>query len=108
MTLLLCSYVCDYCDGTIDIETPYRAFVAWPRGSQAVAKAYLFPTEAAAANWIRSVRRKDVDVREVRLAHPPTWKKSRGSVKDIELADGLYEVCRDRQVSSDQRRAFLF
>ncbi len=107
MTLLLRSFVCDYCDGTIDMVAPFRAFVVWPRGRTSLSNAYVFPDRQQAADWVRSVSRKNVEIREVRISEEPTWTESTGTSKGIRLADSLYEIFPDHRFRPGARRAFL-
>ena len=107
MTLLFNSFVCDYCDGTIEQTAPFRAFVVWPRGRTKLNQAYVFPSRDQAFTWARSVDRLDADVREIRMAVEPTWRDSSGTTKGVRLAELLYEVFPDHRFKPAANRAFL-
>jgi hypothetical protein len=105
MQPLLVSFVCDYCDGLVDWGSFHRGFIVWRDDFDRLE--YVFPTREAAERW-RSVRGlSGHEIREVLSEQPFRWHMSRGSVKDIELADHVYEIFPNHRHAPGQHRAFL-
>ena len=89
MTLLLCSFVCDYCDGIVRTGEAFRGFVVWPRGKELLEQAHVFPTRKEAESWVGFVGHVGVDVREIRLQEEPRWQDSKVTARGISLVDTL-------------------
>jgi hypothetical protein len=107
MLLLLTSYVCEYCDGP-PVGQFYRGFVVW-RGldGDQPRREYVFRTREIAAKWRELRKLEDFEIREVLSENAIGWRRSRGSVKDIELADRLYYIYPDHRFPPAADRAFL-
>jgi hypothetical protein len=104
-TPLFYSAACDWCDGLASVALD-RGFVVW-RDRGPGASEYVFRTRADAERWI-SVRSLDgFPVREVLSEHGFRWRASTGSVRDLELADRLFEIYLDRRFPPAPHRAFL-
>jgi hypothetical protein len=107
MTLLLSSFVCDFCDGHLEVVAPYRGFVVWSADHPIQQNAFVFATREDADTWTRATNKDDADIREVRMEEEPSWHKGRGSVQGITLADRVYEVYPDHRFEPASNRAFL-
>jgi hypothetical protein len=106
MTALLLSYVCDYCDELRSDTTPYRGFVVY-RGRGRVREEYVFRSRRDAERWREMFKLDDCEVREVESAHEFRWRVSNGRVKDLELADRLFEIFPDHRYEPAPRRAHI-
>ena len=106
MTALLLSYVCDHCDGLQVPSTPYPGFVVYrgaPEGS--VREEYVFRTHLDAERWRILSQREECEIREVESSSEFRWRVSTGSVKDLELADRLFEIFPDHRYEPAPNRA---
>lgn len=108
MTALLLSYVCDYCDGLRIEPTPYRGFVV-NRGSaeHRVREEYVFRSREDAERWRSASGLEHYEIREVASASEFRWRASTGSLKDVELADRLYEIFPDPRYEPAPNRAHI-
>ena len=108
MVPLFTSFVCDYCDGLVSGTDYYRGYIVC-RGPEEVRgrQVYVFRTREDAERW-RSVRNlHDHRICEVLSEHDIKWRQSRGSVKDLELADRLFEIYPDHRFEPKPNRAFI-
>jgi hypothetical protein len=106
MIALLVSYVCDYCERPPALEHLYRGWVVW-RPDRTGARDYVFPDRESAERW-RSLRGPtDAEIRQVLCPQPFRWRQSAGSLRDIQLADRLYEIFPDHRFQPARDRAFL-
>ena len=109
MTALFISYACDYCDGLVHDELPFRGFVVYrqPAPNGTVREEYVFRTRRDAERWRTLQSLDDCEIREVRSAAEFRWRKSQGSLRGIELADKLFEIYPDRRYEPSPRRAHV-
>jgi len=108
MILLFTSAVCDNCapsgrssDGKLD-----HGFIVWrsrPPGSCE----YVFKTMEHAIKWRDSAGLNKFPVRSVASRTPFRWRRSSGSVADIDLADRLYEIYPDADHAPGKNKAYL-
>lgn len=104
-TPLFYSAACDWCDGLVSAELD-RGYIVW-RGRPPGASEYVFRTRGDAARWIEARELTDCPVREVLSEYPFRWRPSTGTIRDIELADRLFEIYPDRRFPPAPHRAFL-
>lgn len=92
MIALFISAVCDYCDApTLTSGEVEYGFIVWrerPPGSCE----YLFQTRPDAERWRAAAGLDRFPVRKVWSKSTIRWRKSTGSVRDIMLADRLFEI----------------
>jgi hypothetical protein len=105
--MLLLTAVCDRCDTQRgSSESLDRGFIVWrsrPPGSCE----YVFKTRTDAERWRAAAGLDRFPIREVLSSGAFRWRKSTGSVRDIELADRLFEIFPDRHHETGPNRAFL-
>lgn len=107
MRPLFTSCVCDHCDGLVAVET-YRGFIVY-RGPADLRdrSLYVFPTRTDAALWRSATGLSHCPILEVLCETPFAWRRSSGSIGDLELADRLYEVYPDHRFPPAPDRAYL-
>ena len=108
MIALFYSAVCDYCERQMPTESLYRGFVVY-RGQRSADgdEEYVFRTRADAERWRRIAGREGCEIREVYSLNAFRWHKSRGSARDLELADHLFKIFPDHRYEPLPHRAFL-
>jgi hypothetical protein len=104
MLQLFTSCVCEHCD-TEPQGDFFRGWVVWPEHPVGTVQTWVFRTLEDAQKWMRS--RNGGDVRAVLSPEPYTWTRSRGSLKDVILAERPFEVFPDHRFPPGQHRAFL-
>jgi len=105
MVELLLSSVCDRCEGASAPE-PHRGYIVWrarPNGSCE----YVFKTVRDAEKWRAAAGLDAKPIRVVLSPEPFHWRQSTGSVRDIELADRLFEVYPDATHTPGPNRVHL-
>lgn len=107
MIPLFTSCVCDYCERP-PLDGLHRGYVVW-RGISTKSKnrQYVFPTRADAERWRAFRGLAEAEVREVFSREPFNFRSSRGSIKDLRLADKLFEIYPDHRFKPGPHRAFL-
>ncbi len=99
MQPLFTSYVCDFCDGLVEDPAAYRGWVVLdelpgPEGK----RAFVFPTVEMAERYrAQGSRVKTGRVYEVFSADPLSWTHGRGTIKDLQLAEGVHTVFPDHR-----------
>jgi hypothetical protein len=108
MIPLFVSCVCEYCDTPPARETLYSGFVVWSLTRHKFgSRQYVFPSRAMAERWQAIRGPEDAVVREVWCAHPFRWHVGRGSIRNLRLADRLFEIYPDHRFEPSSDRAFL-
>jgi hypothetical protein len=105
MLALFTSYVCDWCDGAPQ-GLFHRGWVAWDEGADGPLTTLVFRHRADAERWGIG-RERPLHVREVLSSAPFQWTYSRGSMRDLELADRPFAVHADHRHPDGANRAFL-
>lgn len=96
MTALFISYVCDYCDGLVQIAW-LRGYVVF-RGEDDFARAiYVFPSQTDAAIYRSKNGWQHHPIREVRFEQPVQWKQASGSLTGVTLAVRPFTLHRDHR-----------
>lgn len=107
LTLLFLTAVCDRCEAPAESdEATARGYIVWrsrPPGSCE----YVFKTREDAERWRAAAGLDRFPIRAVVSRTPFTWRKSTGSVRDIELADRLFEIFPEDEGSSGPNTAIL-
>lgn len=106
MTPLFVSFVCDFCDGLADDANHDRGFVVW-RNRPTPAEEYVFRTREDAERWRDARRLSSCSVFEVRSPFPFRWRISTGTVRDLQMADGLVSIWPDHRFPPAPNHAFL-
>jgi len=105
MIALFVSYVCDWCDGTPQ-GVFHRGWVAWDETADAPVTTLVFRSRDDAERWSIG-RERPLQIREVLSPWPFAWTYSRGSLRDLELADRPFSVHHDHRHPAGGNRAFL-
>lgn len=104
MTQLFFSQACDYCDYGVPLERLHRGFVVYRNDCRV---SYVFRTRMDAERWRVASDRTEYEVRAVYSLTPFRWQLSRGTLKDVVLADHLIEIFPDHRYEPLPHRAFL-
>lgn len=112
MVQLFLSQACDHCDFGVPKERLHRGFVVYrkPADNQSQYEDYVFRTRMDAERWQRAAGyegRPDVTIREVYSLMPYRWHLSRGTLRDVVLADMMFEVFPDHKYEPLPHRCFL-
>lgn len=109
MTQLFLSEVCDHCDFGPPETALHRGFVVWFQGSSPSIphEEYVFRTPADAEKWREAAGRGAAVIREAFAFQPFRWHLSRGTLRDVVLADHLFEIFYDHKFEPLPHRAFL-
>lgn len=105
MVQLFLSCVCDYCERKPNYDGYYRGWVVWR--DQVGFPHYVFSNQWSAERWRRGQGRPDGELRLILCSEPFIWRSSRSPIRDIELADHLFEVFVDHRFKLAPYRAFL-
>ncbi|HET9955837.1 MAG TPA: hypothetical protein VFQ61_15105 [Polyangiaceae bacterium] len=104
MVPLFFSCVCDYCENP-RFDGFFRGYVVW-RG-RAGESDYVFPTREYAERFQRARGLYQNEIRLVLSRDPFHFRKSTGTLKDLEFADRLFEIYPDHRFQPGPGRAFL-
>jgi hypothetical protein len=103
MRPLFVSQVGDYCDGLE--PTYFSGYVVLRRPLPSSED--VFPTREDAERWRSANGYDEAEIREVKSEYEFRWHSSRGSLKDLTLADRPVELFPDRRLEPAPHRAFL-
>jgi hypothetical protein len=106
MSALFLSTACDYCDFGVPKERLHKGYVVYGPGS-AFTEEYVFKTHADAERWREMAGRQCCAIRAVYSLTPYRWHLSRGSMRDVMLADHMFEIFKDHRFEPKPNRAFL-
>ena len=104
MTPLFTSMVCERCDA--EAREVFVGWIVWrsrPPGSQE----YVFRRPADAKKWRRAQGLGDFPIRRISTESQTRWRQSGGSLKELELADRLFEIYPDVRYPPGENRAHL-
>lgn len=105
MLALFTSYVCDWCERP-PMAKLHGGWVAWDPSAPLPTTTLVFSRPEHAEKWSRD-RDGNHQVRRVLSEEPFQWVPSRGSMRDLELADKPYQVFRDHRYPPQPCAAFL-
>lgn len=109
MQQLFLSCVCDYCDNKPDLNSGqyHVGYVVWRGFLGPGFPHYVFANSQSAERWRRGQGQNAGDIRKVLSTEPFRWRPSRGTLRDIEFADHLFEIFPDHRYRQAPHRAFL-
>ena len=108
MVQLFLSQACDHCDYGVPKERLHRGFVVHRDASEAGScEEYVFRTRMDAERWRVAAGREGCEIREVYSLTPFRWHLSRGTLRDVVLADHMFEIFPDHRYEPLPHRAFL-
>ena len=107
MRPLFISFVCDYCDGLREEEYD-TGWVAMRDARPIPSLEYVFRSPEDATRWIDLRGWENAEVRKVRTRAIFRWRTSRGTIRDLILADRLFEIhAQDAPGGPEENHAFL-
>lgn len=108
MVQLFLSQKCDYCDYGLPLERLHRGFIVFRQmQGPGVREEYVFRTGMDAERWRTAAGREDCEIREIYSLTPYRWHLSRGTLRDVALADHMFEIYPDHRYEPLPHRAFL-
>jgi len=108
MVQLFLTQVCDYCDYGIPKERLHRGFVVYRDPGEARSREeYVFRTRLDAERWRTAAGREECEIVQVYSLTPFRWHLSRGTLRDVVLADHMFEIFPDHRFEPLPHRAFL-
>lgn len=108
MVQLFLTQACDHCDYGVPKERLHRGFVVY-RGANdtGTCEEYVFRTRMDAERWRTAAGREGCEIHEVYSLTPFRWHLSRGTLRDVVLADHMFEIFPDHRYEPLPHRAFL-
>jgi len=108
MVQLFLTQACDYCDYGVPKERLHRGFIVY-RGiaDSGQCEEYVFRTRMDAERWRTAAGREGCEIFEVYSLTPFRWHLSRGTLRDVVLADHMFEIFPDHRYEPLPHRAFL-
>lgn len=107
MVQLVYSQACDYCDFGPPKDKLYPGFVVYRKPEAKVREEYVFRTRLDAERWRTAAGREGCEISKVYSVAPFRWQFSRGTLRDLVLADHIFEVFSDHRFELLPHRAFL-
>ncbi len=104
MTPLFTSMVCERCDA--ESRGVFVGWIVWrsrPPGSQE----YVFRRPTDAKKWRQAQGLGEFPIRRISTESEIRWRQSTGSLKELELADQLFEIYPDLRYPPGENRAHL-
>jgi len=106
MTALFTSYVCDYCDGLVEIPW-YRGFIVFRGDEDFDRVVYVFETRTDAARYRSTNGWQTKQIREVRFEIPVEWKLASSTLEGVSIALRPFTLHRDHRFEPAPYHAFL-
>lgn len=109
MVSLFLSQVCDYCDYGIPEDKLHRGFIVYRLDSDATfpREEYVFRTRMDVARWRSASNREGCAIYKVFSLMPYQWHMSRGTLRDVVLADHMFSVFENWKYEPLPHRCFL-
>jgi hypothetical protein len=113
MVQLFLTMACDYCDYGVPKEKLHRGFIVYRAATPGAAsdrnsvEEYVFRTRMDAERWRTAAGREGCSINEVYSLMPFRWHLSRGTLRDVVLADHMFEIFPDHRYEALPHRAFL-
>ena len=101
------SRTCEYCASKPDIEKCHVGYIiVQDEITDGGEFHYVFPTIGCAYRW-QFYQSKIGTIRKILSYEEFVWRKPRGTTRDIELADRMFEVFPNHKFMQGHGRAFL-
>jgi hypothetical protein len=108
MVQLFLTQACDHCDYGVARERLHRGFIVFRGGPEEPnCEEYVFRTRMDAERWRTAAGREECEIREVYSLSAFRWHLSRGTLRDVVLADHMFEIFPDHRYEPLPHRAFL-
>lgn len=107
LTPLFTSLACDHCDGLDEVEYEHGFVVLLEDATFPTGPTYVFRTRTDAARWRAAQGLQQLPIREVLSEVPLRWRKSTGTIPDLELADRPFTIHEDHRFPPEDHSAFL-
>ena len=108
MVQLFLTQACDYCDYGVPKERLHRGFIVYRVAADSGScEEYVFRTRMDAERWRTAAGREGCTIHEVYSLMPFRWHLSRGTLRDVVLADHMFEIFPDHRYEPLPHRAFL-
>jgi hypothetical protein len=114
MTQLFLTQACDHCDYGVDRACVHRGYLirgdvdpAEDAEDGVLATAYVFRTTLDAERWRTAAGRENWPIYEALSLTPYRWILSRGTLRDVALADAMFEIFADHRFEALPNRAWL-
>lgn len=108
MIQLFLTQACDHCDYGVPKERLHRGFVVYRGANEnGTCEEYVFRTRMDAERWRTAAGREGCDIHEVYSLSAFRWHLSRGTLRDVVLADHMFEIFPDHRYEPLPHRAFL-
>lgn len=109
MVSLFLSLACDHCDFGVPENKLHRGFVVYSSDfdSPLPHEEYVFRSRMDAERWRSASGREGCGIFKVFSLMPFHWHLSRGTLRDVVLADHLFEVFADWRYEPLPHRCFL-
>jgi hypothetical protein len=112
MVQLFLTTACDYCDYGVPKDSLHRGFIVYradltPSETGSIGDEYVFRSRMDAERWRTAAGREDSAIRTVYSIQPFRWHLSRGTLRDVVLADHMAEVYETHKYEPLPHRVFL-
>jgi hypothetical protein len=107
MTALFVTQVCDYCDYGPAVDKLYCGFVVYRLDLQYPQDEYVFRTAMDADRWRAAAGRDGCEIYKVYSLMPFQWHLSQGTLRDVVLADHMFEVHSSHRYEPLSYRCFI-
>ena len=108
MVQLFLTQACDYCDYGVPKDKLHRGFIVYKaEADSSNCEEYVFRTRMDAERWRTAAGREGCAIQEVYSLTPFRWHLSRGTLRDVVLADHMFEIFPDHRYEPLPHRAFL-
>jgi hypothetical protein len=110
MVKIFLSQACDHCDYGIPKDRLHRGFIVYraPEAGESTSEEYVFRTRMDAERWRTAASREECEIREVYSLDPFRWHLSRGTLRDVVLADHMFEIFPNHKYEQKPHRAHFF
>lgn len=109
MVQLFLTTACDYCDYGVSEDKLHKGYIVF-RGEACLEdnfEEYVFRTRIDAERWRVAAGREGCEIRTVLSLNPYRWHLSRGTLRDVVLADHMHVIYPDHRFEDLPHRAFI-
>lgn len=109
MVKIFLTQACDHCDYGVPKDRLHHGFIVYrPRAEgESSTEEYVFRTHADAERWREAAGREGCAIVDVYSLSPFRWHLSRGTLRDVVLADHMFEVFENWKYEALPHRCFL-